>query len=800
MSTYVEMTFCELPDTPVGFNRDKFIAGDPDQRLLYKNSKTPRRKKILTYDEVITDEGKAPNYARVVPKGCCFIDFDNPDEAEEMREIILRSKLKCLILETSKGYHFLFRTPDFYRKEITGATNWFGYKFDTKATTDSKDAVQIMRVCGMEREERMSWDIDSGPIAPESLNIETLDILPYWLWGKKDVKELHKGGKPGGSEYTLTDQPFTQLMKMREGGRHNHIVEHCSMFGMTNGFEIPEFKDLITAIHDQYIVKHGDPMSDSDLFGDLEKRWDEYEATMESSGWTYDEKERKWSKAKSKKDGKIDERRAAMYLFEQFDFYGKGHNANGTFDSLLFKEIGGPYEYDSNITKFRERLREYSDQNFKDTFFKEVEVQLMQLCAEKDKVITRNDKYIIVKNKILSCISPDAYDFSWLGKRPPTDVVLPWTWYSEEWIKEHEEDLGGNITRFIKQLSRNSSGKPQPEVEQWLWVVAGASMIPANQLQKIVILSGGGQNGKSLFTSLIRLCLGEEMFNESKIFDSNPHESFWGEGLDHGILCVIDDLNRIYNRDAFSYIKGAITGTDCVVINEKFKAKRRLDVLPQIIACTNFEFELYDRSEGMKRRVKILPTEFHVDDKDKDGDLQHKLVLNTMDPIKVAEYKMSEDAFSHSGVKVMNMYTKEKGVLDSLKDGSLAWFANKARYEYMKAMSIGFALDDSEGMKERVEGVFAGGFDAEIMEFIEWYITEKKISIWTKELYTEYVDWHNEMATGEMQMKEKAFSMKLGKTVKAMQDKGYKVEMRKVLNDKRMSLNKLFIGDDVGEE
>ena len=799
MSKYIEMTFCELPDTPAGFNRDKFLAGDPEQKILYKNSKTPRRKKTLTYEQVVMDEDKAPNYARVVPKDCCFIDFDNPDEAEEMREIILRSKLRCLILETSKGYHFLFRTPEFYKKEMTGATNWFGYKFDTKATTDSKDAVQIMRVCGMEREERMSWDIDAGAIAPESLNIEKLDILPYWLWGKKEDKDLHKKGKPGESEYTLKDQPFTQLMKMKEGGRHNHIVEKCSMFGLTNGFEIPEFKDLITAIHDQYLIKLGDPMPDTDLFGDLETRWADYEATMESSGWTYDEKERKWKKAKSKKDGKIDERRAAVYLFEQFDFYGKGHNANGTFDGLLFKEIGGPYEYDSNITKFRERLREYSDQNFKDTFFKEVEVQLMQLCAENKKVIIRNDKYVIVKNKILSCISPDAYEFSWLGKRPPTDVVLPWNWYPESWVEEHEEDLGGNITKFIKQLARNSSGKTQPEVERWLWVIAGASMIPANQLQKIAILSGGGQNGKSLFTSLIRLCLGEEMFNESKIFDSNPHENFWGEGLDHGILCVIDDLNRIYNRDAFSYIKGAITGTDSVIINEKFKAKRRLDVLPQIIACTNFEFELYDRSEGMRRRVKILPTEFHVDDKDKDTDLQHKLVLNTMDPAKVAEYKMSEDAFNHAGVKVMNMYTKEKGVLNSLKDGSLAWFANKARYEYMKAMTIGFAIGDSEGMKERVEGVFAGGFDAEIVEFVEWYITEKKVSIWTKELYTEYVDWHNEMATGEMQMKEKAFSMKLGKTVKAMQDKGYKVEMRKVLNDKRMSLNKLFIGDDVGE-
>lgn len=797
MSRYVEMTFCELPETPLGFDREKFLAGDPEQKILYKNSKTPRRKKSLTYDQVALDTTKEPNYARVVPKGCCFIDFDNPEEADEMHEIILRSKVRCLILETSKGYHFLFRTPEFYKKEMTGATNWFGYKFDTKATTESKDAVQIMRVCGMEREERMSWDIDAGPIAPETLNIEKLDILPYWLWGKKEVKDLHKGGKPGGSEYTLTDTPFTQLMKMREGGRHNHIVEKCSFFGLTNGFAIDEFKDIITAIHDQYLVKIGDPMPDTDLFGDLEKRWDEYVGTMDSSGWSYDEKERKWSKAKSKKDGKIDERRAAMYLFNQFDFYGKGHNANGTFDGLLFKEIGGPYEYDSNVTKFREKLRDYSDQNFRDTFFKEVEVQLMQMCAEKNKVITRNDKYIIVKNKILSCISADSYDFSWLGTRPPTDVVLPWNWYSEDWVKEHEEDLGKNISNFIKQLARNASGVTQPEVERWLWVIAGASMVPANQLQKIIILAGGGQNGKSLFTSLIRLCLGEEMFNESKIFDSNPHESFWGEGLDHGILCVIDDLNRIYNRDAFSYIKGAITGTDSVIINEKFKAKRRLDVLPQIIACTNFEFELYDRSEGMKRRVKILPTEFHVDDKDKDGDLQHKLVLNTMDPAKVAEYKMSEDAFSHAGVKVMNMYTKEKGVLDSLKDGSLAWFANKARYEYMKAMSIGFAIGDSDGMKERVEGVFAGGFDAEIMEFVEWYITEKKISIWTKELYTEYVDWHNEMATGEMQMKEKAFSMKLGKTVKAMQDKGYKVDMRKVLNDKRMSLNKLFIGDDV---
>lgn len=424
----------------------------------------------------------------------------------------------------------------------------------------------------------------------------------------------------------------------------------------------------------------------------------------------------------------------------------------------------------------------------------------MQMCAESNKTIKRSDVYIIVKNKVLSCITEDAYDFSWLGTRPPTDVVLPWNWYSREWVEEHKEDLGKQITGFISQLSRNSRGIPQPFVQDWLWVIAGASMIPANSLQKIIVMAGGGQNGKSLYTSLIRLCLGDEMFNESKIFDSNPQDKFWGEDLDKGILCVIDDMPRLYNREAFSYIKGAITGTDTVLINEKFKPKRKLEVLPQIIACTNAEFELYDKSEGMKRRVKILPTEFHVPDDVKDTDLQHKLVLNVADKVAVAEYRMKESSFGDRGSRVMNMHTKESGVLKSLEDGSLAWFANKARYMYMDWRMGLLKLEDSEGMKEKMEGTFSGGFDAELTGFLEWYITERKESIWTKDLYLEYQDWHNEMATGDAMMNERTFARNLNKAIMTMQDKGYKVLMKKKKNDKGMSLNKILIGADAEGE
>ena len=781
--------FCELPSTPTDFDITKFKAGDPSQIKLYKDSKAPRCRKKLTYEET---KDKSKNYARFVPDDCIFIDFDNPTEAEEMYDIITHSGVRCLILETTKGYHFLFKVPEFYKKAMTGATNWFGYKFDTKGP----GSVQIIRVCGMTRKEICSWDTEEL-VTSDAIDTDKLDILPYWLWGKLKDSDLHKEGKPGESVYTLKDTPFTQLMVMGEGSRHDHIFSKCGMFALSNGFEIDEFKNIITVIHDQYLIKHGTPMSDSDLFGDLKDRWEDYRATLESNHWTYDEKNRKWKKVLAKAKEKTDERRAAEYLFEKYDFYGNHRKADGTFDDLLYRELEGPYEYNRDVTIFREALKEYSDQNFKNDFFKEVEVQLMQMCATNNKIIARNDKYIIVKNKVLSCISPDAYDFTWIGTKPPTDVVLPWCWYSQEWVDEHEKDLGKYITKFIKELARDSSGKTQPEVEQWLWVIAGASMIPANALQKIVILSGGGQNGKSLYTSLIRLCLGEDMYNESKIFDSSPHDGFWGENLDKGILCVIDDLNRVYSKDAFSYIKGAITGTDSVIINEKFKAKRRLDILPQIIACTNFEFELYDKSEGMRRRVKILPTEYHINDSIKDSDLQYKLVLNTMDSIKIAECKMSEDAFGHKGERIMHMYTKEKGVLDSLDHGSLAWFANKARYLYMKWLAKDLVIDDSEGMKACMDGAFSGGFDTECSEFLEWYIKECEKSIWTKELYIQYQDWHTEMATGDLMMNEKTFARNLAKAIDNMLKNGYKLKLKKAKNDKGMVLNKLFIGKDV---
>lgn len=633
MDMHREIVFNPLPATPKYFAEDKFKAGDEIQIEMYKDNKKPNQSKKLTYEEILEEKC---NYASQVPMNCCFIDYDNKTEFEIMKRIIVRAGLNCLILETQHGGQFLFRKPNFYSKEMTGATNWFGYKFDTKASWVNKKrkeihAVQNMRVCGMERVEVASWDLDT-PILPDTINIDKLDELPYWLWGKGKDEELFKDGKMGkikdpdtseelpAHNYKIDDSPFTELMKMTEGGRHDYIFKYCRTFALYNGFLLNEFKAIIRAIHDEFLIEIGTPMSDTDLFGDVDKGWEKYitELTSDYHG-SLNELTRGWSFAKEKTKDKLDERKAAEWLFEQFDFYVTDKNVDRSYKKLLHRDRN--YEYRNSVPERKQKLREFSDQNFKNEFFNEVEVQLMQLCIENDKIITRSDTYVIVKNKILSCINPDVFDFSWLGVRPPTDVVFKWNWYSEDWIEKHKDDLGGLITKFIKDLARNSMGVTDETVEQWLWVIAGASMIPENRLEKIVILSGGRQNGKSLFTSLIKLCLGELMFNESKMFDNTSNDSFWGKDLDIGICCIVDDIPKTYNKNALTNIKGAVTGTDTIYINEKFKPKKRLDVLPQIIACTNFEFELYDTSEGMNRRILILPTEFHIDDSVKDENL-----------------------------------------------------------------------------------------------------------------------------------------------------------------------------------
>lgn len=798
MCMHKKFEFCKLPDTPRYFDKEKFKEGDPDQKGLYKKAKKPDMDTILTVDKI-----KRYNYARFVPKGYIFIDVDNPEEAEEMREIITRAKKNCLILETTSGYHFLFKIPNFYKVQMTSATNWFGYKFDTKGVIDKEKAVQIIKVCGMERKEYCSWDFTETVTAD---SLEKLDVLPYWLWGKLSDKDLHKGGKTGdrtkddATEYTLTDNPFTQLMKMEEGGRHTHIFNKCRYFACSNGFTENEFRDLITAIHDQYLVKIGTPMPDSDLFGDTETKWEEDIEKLESNGWAFYEKERKWKKVKSKKGGKISKQKACEFLYNKYDFYVMGNTHDtGEGGQLCYIPSDLKIVFDLNIM-WEELRNTFYEQDFETKFYKEVKEQLIQRCNGDKKIFRRNSNFYVCKNGIASCISDDIYPFDYFKEKhlPPTDLIYDWTLHDRTWVEEHKDDLGGVINNFLAELSRDYLGEVQEEIIKWFYVIYGAIMCHRNQLCLIVILSGGGRNGKSIFIALAKMLLGQNLYNESNIFGTSPTTGYWGQDLDKGICCLIDELPPDYNKEAFSYIKGGITGTASVEINPKYGKKKSLETLPQIVCATNSQFKLFDNSEGMRRRVAILPCSYKVQDAELDNLLLYRMVMN-LDKSKksneqIMEYRKSEmsaDAgiiIEKSGIRI-----RDKCVLDSLENGSLCWLANNARYMYLDYINDKITLKNTEEMENLFENIFDDNPKGQCEQFIEWHIINKCGGIDNKalancffyELYPEYKEQYCKEKKIKP-MEESIFNNNCGSVIKS------KYTVKRIKNDKGKVYNHIY--------
>lgn len=774
MEEIIKMEFCSLPATPWNFNKEKFLAGDEKQVKLYTDSKTPNRDKTLSYEEIKKEE---VNYARIVPKGCCFIDFDNPHEFKRMKEIVIKSKLKCLILETQHGGHFLFKKPDFYKKEMTGATNWFGYKFDNKGA----GAVQIIKVCGMKRKEIHSFDLKEVNL--DELDVNKLDVLPYWLWGKFKNSDLHKKGKPGKSEYTLTNTPFTQLMVMEEGGRHTHIFSKCRMFALTNGFTIEEYKSIIQIIHDIFLTKIGSAMSTSELFSDLEQCWNDDKENMEINGWSYDEKERKWKKATSKKDAEVSAQEVCEFLYNKYNFYVTGCNYDTSEGGqLCYITDDSRISFDLSIM-WKETREVFYPKKFTTQFNKEVKEQLVQRCNEDKKYFNRSNKYYICKNGIATCISDDIYNFDYLKRKnlTPTDLIYEWNLHDRKWVAEHKDDLGKIISKFIKDLSRDSTGTPQPEVEQWLYVIVGASMCAGNSLGKIVALSGGGQNGKSLYLGIIKMLLGQNFYNESNIFSSSPTQNYWGDGLDKGICCIVDELPQNYNKEAFSYIKGGVSRTSSVEINPKYGKKKLIETLPQILCATNHKFELFDKSVGMRRRVVILPCCYKVSDEEKDDLLLYRIVMNLDNSEEsnkqIIEYRMNEETpnagiiIEESGIRI-----REQCVLDSLENGSLCWLANKCRYMYIDYISDKLTLSNSEEMENLFDQTFGDNNKDKCKQLINWHIVNKcgatidrdlsLANCFISDLFAEHKQ--NCKTEGIEPMEEKSFDTICGKALKEL--------------------------------
>ena len=119
--------------------------------LYVKCKGKPRIDKNTYTREQVTAPNFTDDYGRIVPPGYIVFDFDEQPYINIIYKIITNSKLKCRMLKTTKGYHFMFKTTLNKASDHIGEFSWIGLKCDVKGCgiKEHKQSYQSIRVNGV---------------------------------------------------------------------------------------------------------------------------------------------------------------------------------------------------------------------------------------------------------------------------------------------------------------------------------------------------------------------------------------------------------------------------------------------------------------------------------------------------------------------------------------------------------------------------------------------------------------------------------------------------------------------------
>lgn len=146
--------------------------------------------------------------------------------------------------------------------------------------------------------------------------------------------------------------------------------------------------------------------------------------------------------------------------------------------------------------------------------------------------------------------------------------------------------------------------------------MAGYCLYRKNSLQVCFILTGFGSNGKSTLLNLLKQMLGKENYIslEPREFD----QTFKPADLEHKLANFGDDISAKYIEESSTFKK--------IVTGETFRVERKygnpfdLECYATQIFCTNNMPRINDTTDGMGRRLVMIPFNAKFSSKDPDYD------------------------------------------------------------------------------------------------------------------------------------------------------------------------------------
>jgi len=138
-----------------------------------------RKKTLRPYSDKDNITAPYNSFTGVLAPDIVLIDVDNAEQGEKLWEILENMEIDCPVIETIKGYHFLFRNNGMYKKSDTKFYTPIGIEIDIKL--GDKNGLEFLTVAGEERK-----------ILNDTENIPALPIFLYSKGKFEQIKEIVK--------------------------------------------------------------------------------------------------------------------------------------------------------------------------------------------------------------------------------------------------------------------------------------------------------------------------------------------------------------------------------------------------------------------------------------------------------------------------------------------------------------------------------------------------------------------------------------------------------------------------------
>lgn len=235
-------------------------------------------------------------------------------------------------------------------------------------------------------------------------------------------------------------------------------------------------------------------------------------------------------------------------------------------------------------------------------------LRYLDLLCQETKM--SNPKYILVENGIYNLETKKLEDFNSLFI---IKNKISWNYNPNAYNK--------SVDNVLNKISCNDR-KLRALLEECI----GYCLFRRNEVGKCFILTGEGKNGKSTFLDMIKFFLGKENYSSLGLEELN--QRFKAAQLEGKLANIGDDISNKYIDDNATF-KKLVTG-ETINVERKGKDPFDFENYSKLIFSANEIPRINDKSNGLKRRLLLIPFNATFSKKDPDYDpfIKDKILTN----------------------------------------------------------------------------------------------------------------------------------------------------------------------------